>query len=165
MPLRILGALALIAAGSVAAYAYASALRQKLTRIDALLEALDFIRTQIDQLRTPLPQIIAALAAREGMIGELFAPVQTQIEADERVGTALVSMSAQFDDRQIHDTFLSLAAALGRYEADEQVLQIRYTISRIAARREELYTARRQKAPLVYRIGVSAGLCMAILLL
>jgi len=164
MPHRIVGAAALIAAGCIAANAYASTLRRQIAQTDALLQALDVMRTQIDLLRTPLPQILAILAARADAVGEMFAPAQAQVSEGKRIAEAL-GAAIQLDDRIVREQFRSFAAALGQYEADEQLVQLGYAVSRIKARREELYGINRTKTPLIYRIGAAAGVGMAILLL
>lgn len=163
MPLKLCGALLLIAAGVLSGASYAAHRRRMIAQIEDICAALGYMRTRIAMLRTPLPDILAALARREGLSAPLFQDAYRLL--GQGAEAAMRQACARIEDGQARVCMKSLGMALGRYEADEEVRQLDAALCELEARAAALEGEYQAKAPLVRRIAAALGVLMAILLI
>ena len=163
MLLKLSGALLLIAAGIFAGASYAAQRRRIIAQIEDLCAALGYMRARIEMLRTPLPDILAALARREGPSAPLFQDTQRLL--GEGLEAAMRQACVRIEDGQARQSMYGLSMALGRYEADEELRQLDATVCELEARAAQLSLEYQGKAPLVRRLTAAIGICLAILLI
>ncbi len=163
MLLKLFGSVLLVAAGIFAGTSYAGWKRRAIAQVAQLCTALRFIRARIAMLRTPLPDLIAALAREKGLCAPVFEEVCKHLE--QGLETAVQQASVRIEDLQARQIFYRLGVVLGRYEADEELRQLDAAVSELETRMAWLHEEYRGKAPLVRRLTAAAGICLAILLI
>ncbi len=163
MPLKLFGALLLAGAGLFGGASYAAARRRTIAQIGDLCSALDYMRARIAMLRTPVPDLFAALAQRTGPSAVLFQDAQRLLA--QGLEAAMQQACSTVEDGQARQIMYSLGSVLGRYEADEELRQLDAAIVGLETRAAQLERDYQGKAPLVRRLTAAAGICLAILLL
>lgn len=165
MPLKLVGALALAASGIIAGAVYSRTERQKVCQVQALIDALDNMKSGIEMARTPLPRLITLEAGRKSAVSQVFYTIEKLTGENAGFPEALRTACALIQDSPSQDVMLSLLSAVGRLEADEALRRIAISRGMLEKRHGYLSGRNLEKIPVVRKIWICAGVCAAVLLI
>jgi len=165
---------AMLVIGATGAFGISSAWRMglKVRVLRGLITAIETMRNEICDRQTPLPELMARLAAEtEAPVHRLFRRVtlgmaQLGSRSFYSIWREAVAESSQLElSESERHTLLDLGKVLGRYDAENQSHVLRYT-----ARRLEGYLgraeARRQEQGKVHAVlGLAVGIFVALILM
>jgi len=153
---KLLGGSALLFCGGLASLLAIRRERKRLASLDAWIELIRFIRTQIDCYLRPLDEILAC--ADPALLAHL-SPDPT-----ERDLFRLLRHARALFDEECARLLSSFVRELGDGYREEQVKRCDYYISALQSHRDKLSADLPQKIKLACTLSLCAALCAVILL-
>ena len=167
--LKFAGAACIIAAGTFAGLCAARELGGRVTLIDAMISALRYMRAEMTQKLSALPDIISALAQSEDMyISRFYGYIDVKFSLIDCPGLSTIwtqACEACIPERKLRAVLADLAGTLGRYDAEESERTLGYALERLEKLKDSAQAVYIQKAGLLRRLGVAAGVALAVALL
>ncbi|NCB51791.1 MAG: hypothetical protein EOM54_07925 [Clostridia bacterium] len=166
---RIIGAVLIVAAFSLAGAVMSAELKARARRLAALCSALELMRGEVVDRLAPVPEIAERLAS-SGPEGsrEFFRCLSSEMEGiGERAFSEIWSycagtMRLRPDD---HEALCGLGRCLGRYGADEQDAAISRCMALLGASAKKAEDEAASGVRLYGGLGVTVGLLIAVVLI
>ena len=166
---RVVGALLIVAAFSIAGAVVSAELRARARRLNALCSALELMRGEVVDRLAPVPEITERLAASGPEESRPFFRRLTSELADlgtrtfsEIWSSCAGSMGLRQGERE---ALCSLGRCLGRYGADEQDAAIARCMALLGAFAKKAEEEASSGARLYGGLGVTVGLLIAVVLI
>lgn len=171
--LTALGALLVIGACTTLGLNARSKLRRRITVLSAMLDAIAFLRAEIEGPHTPLPELIDTLAHSENPDqSHLFREIQKRIERMPGMSlgyhwsSTVRDFAEDFCLGQEETAILRDASSfLGRYDAGQQLECLKYTTARLESCRKQACLEYRQHGNAYRTCGIAAGIFMVLILM
>lgn len=170
--LRTLGAVCIVLSASAAGFGFAAGIRVQLRQLEAFLDALCIMKSEIELRLTPLVEVFRLLeASPERAVGAFFGVCRERLERGDCLSlTGVFSDAARavpqlrLSGRSLR-TLGSLALCLGKFDLLGQSRAIDLAAERLKQERDTLRAGARQRAGSYGALGVCAGLAAVILLI
>lgn len=166
---KLIGALLIVAAFSLAGAVVSAELRVRARRIAALCSALELMRGEVVDRLAPVPEIAERLAASGPEESrEFFSRLTAEMEdLGKREFSEIWSSSAgvlrlRQDE---HEALCGLGRSLGRYGADEQDAAISRCMALLGAFAKKAEEEAASGTRLYGGLGVTIGLLLAVVLI
>lgn len=148
-------------------------LHRRVAAIDALITALELMRSEILCRRAAIPEIVALLAENGSeIVRALFSGLSRKLENPDGLSLGYLwrqNLREQRESlgmaRQTCETACGAADYLGRYDAAEQAEGLKLVSDRLAAERQAAQEELRQKGDLYRTCGIAVGLLVILALL
>ena len=173
MLLTALGATLILGACTALGLSARGRLRRRIAALSAMLDALAFLRAEIEGPHTPLPDLIAALA-RGGQpdTRRLFGEIGRRMDKAPGMSLGYHWSSAVRDladelnlGPDAAAVLRDAAAVLGRYDAGQPLQCLAYTAARLATCRREACAAYRRHGSVYRTCGIAAGIFVVLILI
>ncbi|MCL2616914.1 MAG: stage III sporulation protein AB [Defluviitaleaceae bacterium] len=171
MMLRIIGALIVLGASTIAGVYYGNLETYRMRDLLEIKKALSILRSHIEYSRTPLPEAMQAIAVRVrksvGNIFEMCADLLVH-ERNERVAhiwEAAIEQhkEAMFLTEEDIEQLKGFGAQLGDLDSDAQITNISMLIEYIDERVSQLHESRDRNRKLYRSLGVLGGALIVII--
>lgn len=171
--LKVLGALLVMGACTTLGLAARTKMRRQITTLSAMLDAISFLRAEIEGPRTPLPELIDTLAhSKNPDQKQLFREMHRRMERMPGMSlgyhwsSTVRDFAEEFCLSEEATAILRDASSfLGRYDAGQQLQCLQYTAERLEGYRQQA-CQEYQKHGNVYRTcGIAAGIFMVLILM
>jgi len=171
--LKLMGAVLVFGSCAALGLSARQELRRRVAADDAMLLALSLICSEISCRRTPLPEIIDALANHtEPILQCVFQRLQRRLKEENGLSLGyLWSATLREQREQIGlgraecGILCSAANYLGRYDAAEQVAGLEQVSRRLLSARQSAEQELTNKGKLYRTCGIAAGLLVILVLI
>jgi len=162
-----IGAVLIAAAGLLAGNLAAGCLQGRAEDLRSLEAALRALQAGVCVSRTPLPELLERGAKRlSGAGGELFAAAAAAAQPDLRFAEQWQrGIAACSRCRDAAPVLLELGDVLGQYDAPQQEAALEAAIARMEDLSRVMEQNCEKNGPLCRKLGLTAGIFLAILLL
>lgn len=170
--IKLLGALMITLASASAGFGFARTVRVQLRQLNALLGALEVMKSEMEYRLTPLPELCAALSqGEEAATAHFFRECAAQMEADRclppqlAIQRAMERTEALKWSTRTRETARNLAFSLGKFDLGGQARAIELAQERLRAELAEVQAGSRARCRSYETIGICAGLALAVVLI
>jgi len=171
MILRIIGALIVLGASTLAGIYYGNLETYRMRDLLELKKALSILRSQIEYSRTPLPEAMQAIAVRvRESVGKVFEMCAELLiyERGESVAHLWEAAVEQHKDslfltNEDIEALRSFGAQLGNLDGDAQLVNISMLIDYIDERVAHLNESREKNSKLYRSFGILGGALIVII--
>lgn len=170
--IKLLGTAMIVLGSGSAGFGFARAVRVQLRQLNALLAALETMKSEIEYRLTPLPELCAVLAqGDEPATAGFFRACAAQMEADRCLPPQLAIQRAMERAQEMkwsartRETVRNLAFSLGKFDLGGQLRAIELAQERLRAELAEVQAGSRARCRSYETIGICAGLALAVILL
>ena len=170
--IKLLGAALIVTASAAAGFGFARAICVQLRQMDALLGALEIMKSEMEYRLTPLGALCAALSyGDEPETAAFFGACAAQMEADRCLPPQLAIQRAMEQAQGLkwsartRETVRNLAFSLGKFDLGGQVRAIELAQERLRAELAEVQAGSRARCRSYETIGICAGLALAVVLI
>ena len=161
--IRLLGAALLLLGALLAGQALTGLLRRKRAVLRELRGFVETLQAELLQRGTPLPELFARQADRQGLLWEpvrdcgkaLARGAMEPLLETLKTGEALPEAAAALGE---------LSRALGKYDAGTQAERCLQTCARLEEQEKQLWTTLTEKGRLYRALSFSAGAVLALML-
>lgn len=170
MSLKLIGAIAIVAACGSVGFSMAATHRKEEASLRQLIHALDMMSCELQQHLMPLPQL-CRIAAKDskGCIGRLFTALAHELELQVAPDAGLCMEAALANVPQITPLTRSaaeqLGGCLGRFDLEGQLNGLQSVRTHCLKSLESLECNRESRLRGYQTLGLCAGAALAILLL
>lgn len=173
MLLTAMGAVLILGACTSLGLSARGRLRRSIAGLSAMLDAVAFLRAEIEGPHTPLPDLIDALAHSHNADQQrLFGEMKKRMEQSPGMSLGY-HWSSTVRDLSEELLFGAEAAAvlrdasafLGRYDASQQLQCLSYTAARLESCRQEACEAYRRHGNVYRTCGIAAGIFVVLVLI
>lgn len=171
--LKALGALLIIGACTTLGLAAHAKLRRQIASLSAILNAITFLRAEIEGPRTPLPELIDTLAhSKNPDTRLLFREMRRRME--QMPGMSLgyhwsSTVRDLADDLCLSDEATAIlrdaSSFLGRYDAGQQLQCLNYTAERLEGYRQRACQEYQKHGNIYRTCGIAAGIFLVLMLI
>ena len=173
MLLTAMGAVLILGACTALGLSARGRLRRRIAVLSSMLDALSFLRAEIDGPHTPLPDLIAALAqSGQPDARRLFGEIGRRMDKAPGMSlgyhwsSAVRDLADELNLGQDAAAILRDASAfLGRYDAGQQLQCLSYTAARLEACRREACAAYKRHGNVYRTCGIAAGIFVVLILI
>lgn len=168
-----LGALLIVGACTTLGMAARGKLRRRLTVLSAMLDAVAFLKAEIEGPHTPLPDLLDRLAHSDNPDQRrLFGEMRKRM--DKAPGMSLgyhwsSTVRDLSDDLclgpEATGVLRDASAFLGRYDAEQQLECLRYTTARLESCRQQACEEYRRHGNVYRTCGIAAGIFVVLMLI
>jgi len=166
--MKVIGMVFVILAASSVGFSMSSSIRRDRLLLLQLQHALQLLRNEIAFCGTPLPQTFALMAANcTGYLERVFSEVAKQMDKHRWMSPSAVMeqvLSGQ-RDTVVSDILKELAAGLGDYDVQSQLISVRTADERAATSLQRTEQEGSTTARIYETLGICSGLSVAILLI
>lgn len=144
----------------------------RLHRRDRLLQCFlgvtEQIKTEIGSRLTALPELLAGLKRDRPELSGFFTQIESQWNRDDYLGfseawrEALEELDLTLEDKLL---LAEIGNALGRYDADTQVVVLERTLNALRQQRDNAHELRRKNTKLYRVLGLVSGVIAVILII
>ena len=171
MLMRIIGAVIVIGASTIAGIYYGNLETYRVRDLLEIKKALSILRSQIEYARTPLPEAMQAISARvRNSVGKIFEMCAELLvyERNEKVAHIWAAAVEQHKDalfltQEDVDQLRSFGAQLGDLDSDAQIMNISMLIDYINDRVAHLNESRDKNKKLCQSFGILGGALIVII--
>ena len=170
--IKLLGTAMILLGSGSAGFGFARTVRIQLRQLNALLAALEVMKSEIEYRLTPLPEMFSALGeGTEPVTAEFFRSCAALMQADRELPPPLVLGRAMDQtpglrwSARTRETVRNLAFSLGKFDLGGQVRAIELAQERLRAELAEAQAGSRARCRSYETIGICAGLALAVILL
>lgn len=171
--LTALGALLVIGACTTLGLSARSKMRREIMVLSAMLDAIAFLRAEIEGPHTPLPELIDALAHSENPDqSRLFREMHQRMERMPGMSLGYHWSSTMRDfaeelclGQEAIGILRDASSFLGRYDAGQQLECLRYTAARLENCRKQACLDYRQHGNVYRTCGIAAGIFTVLILM
>lgn len=171
--LKLLGAVMIFGSCAALGLSARQTLRRRVAAADAMLLALQLIESEIAGRRATLPEIIGELAENENpSVRLVFASLRRRLREQNGLSLGylwrfnLRECAAEIGLGESECNILCEAANyLGRYDADEQLAELRQVSRRLAAARGQAAGELANKGNLYRTCGIATGILVVLVLI
>ncbi len=171
--LKALGALLIIGACTTLGLAARTKLRRQITSLSAMLDAIAFLRAEIEGPHTPLPELIDALAhSKEPDTRLLFREMRRRMEQLSGMSLGYHWSSTVRDlaeelclGEEAAAILRDASSFLGRYDAGQQLQCLAYTAERLEQCRQHACQEYQKHGNIYRTCGIAAGIFLVLILI
>lgn len=170
--LKLLGTVFVVAASAFVGFGFAANVRSQAQQLEALLGAMDYMKSEISCRLTPLPELFYLLSRSGGKaVGAFFgrcAALLTQNPGASLQGVFLEAMKQTPQlafSKQTRQTLLELALQLGKFDAAGTAGALDLASARLRHELQILDAHRRERCRSYETLGICTGLALAVILL
>lgn len=158
--IRFLGGGLLALAGALAGYEKHAELRRQRQCLEQLCAALGRMESELNALRTPMPQLLAKLEDCR-----FFLLISAGFGAEPLERLWMRASEAQPIPKQDRKLLSTLGGVIGRYDAECQAGEIAMVRQRLAESAERIRQEMQQRSRRYAGLGAALGAMLAVLLL
>lgn len=161
--MRVLGALAVAAAGLLLGIRSAEELRRREKLVRELCLFLERLRCELEELRSPLPELFASLGEGDGTLAPLWRVLSEGLFRGESFGPLWTGVMEALPRRE-GEILARLGSVLGRYGVSELIPVLDRCRRELELSLEEASRRRRELSRVYIGLGAAGGMMLAVLL-
>ena len=162
------GTILFLLAGFLVGQRAAQEYLQHMRNIESMILCLDRMQGEIAWRLTPMEEIFRDLTAQEGPCAAFFSRISHDFSEERQESLAALwqrTACETFTPSRARDIFAQLGQSLGSFDAEQECHAIAYAVERLKTELEQAQEANRTQGVLKRRLGVAAGIGLAILFL
>lgn len=171
--LKLLGAVLIVGACSALGLSARQRLRQRLRALDAMINALQYIASELQCRMTPLPELIESLACSDNDItARIFRTMRAKIRQKDELSLPYKWCRAFQECRETvglgeeeNRLLCDMSGFLGKYDSVQQVKSLDYVRRRLCDLRISAQEELHSKGNIYRTCGIALGIVTVLVLL
>lgn len=171
--LKLLGVMLVLGASAMVGISASQVLMKRRRALDAMISTIDFISSEIECRRTPIPTLIDTLAqTTHALSAQIFRVMQQKMSCADGLSLTYKWCRAFIECREsvgmdMEETQLlcDVSSFLGKYDAEEQIKSLDYTRKQLCELRIAAEQDVKSRGKLYRTYGLAVGAVMVLVLL